>query len=342
MWYLFTRIFQATCVLLWSCTLFNLICLSLFTFFLFSLVLGIFLFWLIVTAIAWSLGLIPVLKFVVIPWYQRQCRSWTRKTRQSRLSVAFFQPYCTTGSDSERVLWTSIESIARKYQNEVQILIYTGDVGVDAEEILRRAEQCFGINLNPYRSSITFIYLRSRRLIEAKADSICSVLGPSLGSIIVGFEALLRFIPDIYFDSTGCAFTYPCFYYFANVPIISYTRSPTITTDLLEQSNEKPGFGSSVICQIESIYSQTFAYIYGWCGRCSQMSFCDSRWTQTQIDAIWGCSRVQLLYPPCDIQQSDAVDEDEQKIKTIVSVGPFRAEQNHQAQIHAFYQLLER
>lgn len=347
MWYLFTLIFQATCFFLWCCTLFNLSCLSIFTFFLFSVVLSIFVFWLIITCIAWSIGIIPILKVILIPWYQRQCRSWTRDTRKSRLSIGFFQPHCTNGSDSERVLWTTIESISKRYHKEIQILIYTGDVGFTSEEILRRAEQCFGINFKPYRSSITFIYLRSRCLIDAKYYSIFSVLGPSLGSIIVGFEALLRFIPDIYFDSTGFAFTYPCFHYFANIPIIAYIHQPIITTDLLDQSNET-SFGawrleSSVISQIESISYQLFAYVYGWCGRCSQMIFCDSQWTKTHIDSIWGSSRVHLIYPPCDIQQpsatSDSADEDEQKI---VSVGPFRPDQNHQVQIQAFQQLLER
>ena len=327
--------------------MFNLSCLSIFTFFLFSVVLSIFVFWLILTSIAWTIGIIPILKVILIPWYQRQCRSWTRDTRKSRLSIGFFQPHCTSGSDSERVLWTTIESISKRYHNDIQILIYTGDVGVTSEEILRRAEQCSGIHLKPYRSSITFIYLRSRCLIDAKYYSIFSVLGPSLGSIIVGFEALLRFIPDIYFDSTGFAFTYPCFYYFANIPIVSYVHQPIITTDLLDQSNETSSgawrLDSSVVSQIESIYYQVFAYVYGWCGRCSQMIFCDSQWTKTHIDSIWGPSRVHLVYPPCDIQipsaMSDRADEDERKI---VSVGPFRADQNHQVQIQAFYQLLER
>ena len=43
-------------------------------------------------------------------------------------------------------------------------------------------------------------------LLEAATWPRFTMLGQSLGSIILGFEALLKFTPDIFIDTTGCAF----------------------------------------------------------------------------------------------------------------------------------------
>ena len=57
--------------------------------------------------------------------------------------------------------------------------------------------------------------------------------------MILGFEALMRFVPDIYIDSMGYAFTYPLFRYLASIPIFTYVHYPTISTDMLEQIRDR-------------------------------------------------------------------------------------------------------
>ncbi|CAF4430689.1 unnamed protein product, partial [Adineta steineri] len=127
----------------------------------------------------------------------------------------------------------------------------------------QHVHQNFDINIEDYKSSITFVYLRSQFLLEEKYYKICNLWGRSIGSIIVGFEALIRFIPDIYIDSTGYAFTYPSFYYFASIPIISYIHNPTITNDQLAQINEQYRTDKSFINLIELLYYRIFGYMYG-------------------------------------------------------------------------------
>ena len=349
MWFVLKRLFQATCFTIWALTLINLIILSTVTFFCFNLALAIFLFWLFITSAGWLVAIVPILKFVFVPWYRRECRSWTRQQRKSRRSVAFFHPSGNDGGERERILWAAIDATIKKYQNDVQIIIFTGD----SEEVLRSAKDRFNRNLDELQSSVTFLPLRTRFLLEAKYYRMFSVLGPSIGSMIVGFEALMRFIPDVYVDCEGYAFTYPCFYYLASVPIVSYVDHPTITTDQLEPLSEHSSRSigdqwnadSSLINQLKFVYYHIFAYIYGWCGRCSQLVYCNSSWTKRQIELLWGSYRVHLLQPPYDLEQfltMPLLDDEDQLVKTIVSVGPLRSGRHYELQIRAFHQLLQK
>ena len=351
----FKRVLQKALVVICIALSIKLILLSAFTFFLFNLCVTTFMIWFIITALTWTIALVPIFKFLFIPWHRKQCRSWTINNRQCRSSIAFFHPYCNDGGGGERVLWTAIESILRKYNDDIQIVIYTGDTNVTQEEILHRVKERFNISMEIYKSSITFIYLRSRCFIEAKYYKIFTLLGQSMGSMILGLEALIRFIPDIYIDSMGYAFTYPLFHYLASIPILAYVHYPTISTDMLEQVRERrPTYNnrrlvanSSRVSHIKLIYYHIFAYIYGWCGKCVQMAYCNSTWTRGHIERIWKLpSRsIHLVYPPCDVEQflsMSLVNDAEQVIKTIVSVGQFRPEKDHELQIRSFHELLQR
>ncbi|CAF4608367.1 unnamed protein product [Rotaria sp. Silwood1] len=353
--FLLKRILREILFVVWGIVLINLILLSAFTFFLFNIYLTTFMIWFIINLLAWSIAIIPTLKFVFIPWYRKKCRSWTINDRQSRLSVAFFHPYCNDGGGGERVLWTAIESILKKYKKDIQIIVYTGDIDATPDEILHRVKQRFDMNMEIYKSSITFIYLRSRFFVEAKYYKMFTLLGQSIGSMILGLEALIRFIPDIYIDSMGYAFTYPLFYYLASIPICAYIHYPTISTDMLEQVKERRSTynnrrliaNSSNVSQIKLIYYRIFAYMYGWCGKCSQIAYCNSTWTKGHIEHIWKIplNSIYLVYPPCDVKQfllMPLVNDNEQIIKTIVSIGQFRPEKDHELQIRSFHELLQR
>lgn len=311
--------------------------------------------WFIITLVAWAIGLIPILKFVFMPWHRRRCQSWTTNDRQSRLSVAFFHPYCNDGGGGERVLWAAIESILKKHKKDIQIIVYTGDTNSTPDEILQRVKQRFDMNLHAYKPSITFIYLRSRFCVEAKYYKMFTLLGQSIGSMVLGFEALVRFVPDIYIDSMGYAFTYPIFRYIASVPIVAYVHYPTISTDMLDRVRERrPTYNnrrlianSANVSQIKYFYYRLFAYLYGWCGRCAQLAYCNSSWTKGHVERIWAlpARSIHLLYPPCDVKpflSTPLGHDDEQPVKSIVSVAQFRPEKDHELQIRSFHELLQR
>ena len=91
-------------------------------------------------------------------------------------------------------------------------MIYTGDVDARREQILERARQRFNIRLpRDGPDDIHFAFLQRRMWVEASRYPFLTLLGQSLGSLVLGWEALLMCIPDIYFDSMGYAFTLPLF-----------------------------------------------------------------------------------------------------------------------------------
>ena len=139
MWNLFKRLLQITFFFIWTSILIYLIIISSFIFIIFTICLTIFLFWFILTLIGWSIALIPILKFVIIPLYRRQCRLWTINTQQSRLSIAFVYPDCNSPDGNERILWTSIQSLLKTYKNDIQIIIYNGNIDRTSEEIFQNA-----------------------------------------------------------------------------------------------------------------------------------------------------------------------------------------------------------
>lgn len=104
-----------------------------------------------------------------------------------------------------------------RYSN-VRFVIYTGDVDASPNEILDNVQRRFNIVLprcSP--NDIHFVYLKKRAWVEASRYPIFTLLGQSLGSIILGMEALFAFVPDIYLDTMGYAFTLPLFRYALNL-----------------------------------------------------------------------------------------------------------------------------
>ena len=78
--------------------------------------------------------------------------------------------------------------------------MYTGDYDVTGDEILNKAINTFGIRVERF---VQFEYLWCRFLIEDKWYPVLTLLGQSLGSVVLGLEALLRCPPDIYIDTMG-------------------------------------------------------------------------------------------------------------------------------------------
>lgn len=60
------------------------------------------------------------------------------------------------------------------------------------------------------------------------------MIGQSLGSIYLSWEALCRFTPLYYFDTSGYAFTYPLARLFGCI-VVCYTHYPTISLDMLSR-----------------------------------------------------------------------------------------------------------
>uniref|UniRef100_A0AAR2LZW9 GDP-Man:Man(3)GlcNAc(2)-PP-Dol alpha-1,2-mannosyltransferase n=1 Tax=Pygocentrus nattereri TaxID=42514 RepID=A0AAR2LZW9_PYGNA len=283
-------------------------------------------------------------------WLQSNRKA--RRARDRRPAVAFFHPYCNAGGGGERVLWCAIRALQNRYQ-DVDFVVYTGDQGVTDEQILNGARRRFNIRLpRPVR----FIFLKHRLLVEASLYPHFTLLGQSIGSLFLGWEALTSFTPDLYIDSMGYAFTLPVFRYLGGCRVGSYVHYPTISTDMLSVVRERnPRFNNAdyitsnpVLSALKVVYYCAFALLYGLAGSCSDVVMVNSTWTLGHILALWRApNRTSVVYPPCDVQAFLDIpleDEEEQdagkKCHSVVSVAQFRPEKDHQLQIRAFRKLL--
>ncbi|XP_078101374.1 GDP-Man:Man(3)GlcNAc(2)-PP-Dol alpha-1,2-mannosyltransferase-like [Sander vitreus] len=302
-----------------------------------------------------------------------QGRRTARRARDGGPAVAFFHPYCNAGGGGERVLWCSLRTLMHRYPG-VSFLVYTGDQGVTSEQILEGVRQRFNITLP---QPITFIFLRHRSLVEASSYPHFTLLGQSGGSMFLGWEALMAYVPDLYVDSMGYAFTLPIFRYLGGCKVASYVHYPTVSTDMLSVVRERnPRFNHSdlvsrspVLSAVKVAYYCCFALLYGLVGSCCDVVMVNSTWTLRHILSLWRSpSRTAVVYPPCDVRafldvplEDREEDEEEEgweelgrelaggeeedakadrKCHSIVSVGQFRPEKDHRLQIRAFHKLL--
>ncbi|XP_004433745.1 PREDICTED: GDP-Man:Man(3)GlcNAc(2)-PP-Dol alpha-1,2-mannosyltransferase [Ceratotherium simum simum] len=274
----------------------------------------------------------------------------TSKNGNNEMVIAFFHPYCNAGGGGERVLWCALRALQKKYPEAVYV-VYTGDVNVNGQQILDGAFTRFNIRLI---RPVKFVFLRKRYLVEDSLYPHFTLLGQSLGSILLGWEALMQCVPDVYIDSMGYAFTLPLFKYLGGCRVGSYVHYPTISTDMLSVvKNQNVGFNNAAfitrnpfLSKVKLIYYYLFAFMYGLVGSCSDVVMVNSSWTLDHILSLWKVGNcTSIVYPPCDVQTFLDIPLHEKKMTPghlLVSVGQFRPEKNHPLQIRAFAKLLNK
>ena len=94
------------------------------------------------------------------------------------------------------MLWTIVRAMKKEYGEKYKYLVYTGDKE-SKEEILERAKARFNIEISP--DNLHFVRLKLRWLLEAERYPHFTMALQSLGSIILGAEALLSFTPQFAF-----------------------------------------------------------------------------------------------------------------------------------------------
>lgn len=326
--------------------------------------------WIAIKVLTILLLLLLCVLSVVLPVMIVTSRKHFRKKREMEtnsdkpISVAFFHPYCNTGAGGERVLWCAVRALQTRYPG-TKVVVYTGDLEASPEEIINRVRQRLNIELP---EPVEFVYLHKRGWVEADNYPTFTLLGQSLGSLILGMEALNAFLPDVYLDTMGYAFTLPLFRYIGGCRVGCYTHYPTISTDMLRRvssrsiqyNNSHYVARSPFLTGGKIIYYKMFAWIYGIMGRCAEIVMVNSSWTEEHINDIWKIPlKTHRVYPPCDTedlkkvpipiaddedflissQSGDVKNEMGKKLIKIVSVGQFRPEKDHPLQLRAMYQL---
>ncbi|KAG9037043.1 asparagine-linked glycosylation protein [Tulasnella sp. JGI-2019a] len=290
----------------------------------------------------------------------------TPSSPEKKTIVGFFHPYCNAGGGGEVVLWTAVAYMQRTEPN-VLCVVYTGDTDATKEQIMAKAKSRFDIDLDP--SALFFVWLKSRNMVDATTWPRFTLLGQSVGSVILAMEALDLLIPDIFIDSMGYAFTFPLVAltsrFFRPISIGGYVHYPTISTNMLQRvKDRKAGHtntgdvtGSRWKSKVKLVYYHIFAFLYSFSLLQADKLVVNSSWTKNHVDSLLETARnrrnrflrsrsppsshgVQVVYPACNMDKL-RVFPTEKRERIILSVAQFRPEKEHAVQIRALKLLLD-
>ncbi|KAL4959323.1 alpha-1,2-mannosyltransferase ALG11 [Aspergillus stella-maris] len=280
--------------------------------------------------------------------------------------IGFFHPFCNAGGGGERVLWEAVRATQRRWPKAV-CAIYTGDLDVTKQALLERVQNRFNINL--HAPTVELLYLTTRKYVQSSMYPYVTLLGQSLGSLVVGYDAFNLLVPDIFVDTMGYAFTIAfCKLLFPSVPTGAYVHYPTISTDMLQSLDDTTGLkgvnsgaGTGLKGFLKRNYWLAFAKLYGWVGSHVDVVMCNSSWTSAHIRHIWGPSRQGSLLAPQSLKYEDPVvvfpptavkdiqsttpitpETETTRTPTLLYIAQFRPEKNHPLILRSFSRFLER
>ncbi|KAF8848296.1 glycosyltransferase family 4 protein [Acephala macrosclerotiorum] len=273
--------------------------------------------------------------------------------------VGFYHPFCNAGGGGERVLWAAIRATQKRWP-KAKCIVYTGDHDVDKAQILARVKDRFNIALHP--PTVTFLYLTTRSWVLASTWPHFTLLGQSLGSLIMAWDAFSLLTPDIFVDTMGYAFSLAlCKLLFRDVPTGAYVHYPTISTDMLSSLDPKStngtqgvnaGKGQGAAGIGKKIYWELFAKLYSVVGGSIDVVMTNSTWTLEHITSLWGEWRKEFkkpspvaVYPPVAVEELEKeveVSEASEKKRepVLLYIAQFRPEKNHQLILNAFAEFM--
>jgi alpha-1,2-mannosyltransferase len=215
-------------------------------------------------------------------------------------------------------------------------------------------------NIQLHAPTVVLLYLTTRKYVLSSMYPYMTLLGQSLGSLVVAYDAFNLLVPDVFIDTMGYAFTLAfCKMLFPSVPTGAYVHYPTISTDMLQSLDDSTGLkgvnagaGKGFKGQVKRKYWLAFARLYGWVGGHVDVVMCNSSWTSAHIRTIWGPSRTRrtfkeptVIFPPTavsEIESTITVDEDSERSREpiILYIAQFRPEKNHPLVLRSFARFL--
>ncbi|KAI4171723.1 MAG: hypothetical protein LQ346_008712 [Caloplaca aetnensis] len=273
--------------------------------------------------------------------------------------IGFFHPFCNAGGGGERVLWAATKATQKRWPKAVCV-VYTGDHEAAKDEILESVQNRFSIRLHP--PTVVFLYLSTRHYVLSSTWPRFTLLGQSLGSLILAYDAFSLLVPDIFIDTMGYAFSLALSKtVFPSIPTGAYVHYPTISTDMLGSLDASPtlgkglnaGAGQGLRGSLKKRYWRLFARLYGWAGGSVDVVMANSSWTASHIRTLWKSRAkrpeahpVSVVFPPCAVGEIvrsvrlDAESEKNTRTPTILCIAQFRPEKNHTLLLRSFARFL--
>ena len=215
-------------------------------------------------------------------------------------------------------------------------------------------------NIDLQSSRIFFLYLSTRHYVLASTWPRFTLLGQSLGSVLLALDAFSLLAPDIFVDTMGYTFALALAKWcFPSMPTGAYVHYPTISTDMLGSLDMEAGkglnagAGKGLKGLLKRKYWHLFARSYSWVGGFVDVAMTNSSWTQAHIRTLWDSSRrrrgrksdIEVVFPPVAVQELvDAIDisneSEREREKTLLYIAQFRPEKNHSMVLRAFAELV--
>ncbi|KAL8758804.1 MAG: hypothetical protein Q9199_001215 [Rusavskia elegans] len=274
--------------------------------------------------------------------------------------IGFFHPFCNAGGGGERVLWAAIKATQKRWPKAV-CCVYTGDREAGKDKILERVQNRFNIELHP--PTVVFLYLSTRHYVLSSTWPRFTLLGQSLGSIVLAFDAFSLLVPDIFIDTMGYAFALAFSkFLFPKIPTGAYVHYPTISTDMLGSLDTSPaldkglnaGTGKGLRGFLKKQYWHLFANLYSRVGGSVDIVMTNSSWTASHIRTLWGPVRtkrrkpyaVSVVFPPCAVDDIiNAIplnaESEAKREPTVLYIAQFRPEKNHALLLRSFARFLK-
>jgi len=273
--------------------------------------------------------------------------------------IGFFHPFANAGGGGERVLFAAIHATQQRYPDALCV-VYTGDHDVTKEQILGTAQTRFNITLNT--AAVAFLHLTTRDYVLASRYPRLTLLGQSLGSLVLGWDAFNLVVPDVIIDTMGYAFVLALTkWLFPWMPTCAYVHYPTISTDMIDSLSDKTGSqglnagsGKGPVGKMKQFYWLLFANVYSWAGGRIDVVMTNSTWTQRHITSLWTRSRatsgkkvpISIVYPPCAVEELHKTipvdsNSERQRNRTLLYISQFRPEKMHATIISSFIKYLK-
>ena len=263
------------------------------------------------------------------------------------------------------MLWEAVRATQKRWPKAI-CAIYTGDHEVNKATMLERVENRFNIKL--HAPTVVLLYLTTRKYVLSSSYPYMTLLGQSLGSLVVAYDAFTLLVPDVFIDTMGYAFTLAlCKWLFPTVPTGAYVHYPTISTDMLASLDDQTGVqgansgaGKGLKGTVKRRYWQLFARLYGWVGRHVDVVMCNSSWTSAHIRTLWGTGKASnntdsgegtpsspaVVFPPTAVSELEStitVDAESERTRqpVLLYIAQFRPEKNHPLVLRSFARFLQ-
>ncbi|KAL7458169.1 hypothetical protein ACHAWC_011124 [Mediolabrus comicus] len=300
--------------------------------------------------------------------------------------IGFFHPYCSSGGGGERVLWKAIQALGEmkegklmdrrsnkskksspllsannnkirtddiRLQNckNLMVVIYTVDepTATYQKDVLKHVQDRFSITI-PKSLSLHFVHLHEEKhLLENNKTKRFTLMAESWGTMKLSWCALSAVTPHVFFDTTGCAFTFFVARLLGGCKVGAYVHYPTISTDMLSlvwkrrptYNNDAQIATNPLVTWAKLIYYIIFAILYGLVGSLANLVMVNSSWTRGHIQYLWRLAgHVHVVYPPVDTESLKLLPLGGRK-NIIMSIGQFRPEKDHTLQLKSFAKLFE-